>query len=92
MLNILLIFILVYNIAYILLVLRLRQYHNKLYLELESPAIIAVSIRKFSKVIEFIVKMKFLKLHDYVLTLLCLVCGSSFIVTVLLMVAYIFFK
>lgn len=89
MLNILLVFIVVYNIAYIFLVLRLRQNHDKLYIELESPAIIPVSIRKFSKVIEFIFKIQFLRLNDYVLTLLCLICGASFLATVSLMVVYI---
>lgn len=92
MLNILLIFIVAYNIAYIFLVLRLRQNHDKLYIELESPAIIPVSIRKFSKVIEFIFKIQFLRLNDYVLTVLCLICGVSFLAAVLLMAVYIFPK
>jgi|GEM_PF-2572404 len=92
MLSILLVLIVIYNIAYIFLVLRLRQNHDKLYIELESPAIIPVSIRKFSKVIEFIFKIQFLRLNDYVLTLLCLICGASFLATVLLMFVYMFLK
>jgi hypothetical protein len=92
MLNSLLVCILVYNIAYILLVLRLRKNHCKIYIDLESPAIIPVSIRKFSNVIEFIFKMRFSKLNDPILTLLCMFCGISFLVTVILMLLYVSLK
>ena len=49
MLNTLLILILVYNVAYILVVIRLKLNHENVYVELGSPAVIPVSLRKFSK-------------------------------------------
>jgi uncharacterized membrane protein YecN with MAPEG domain len=61
-LNILFISILIFNIAYALLVIKLRHGHHQVYGELGSPAPIAVSVRTFSNVIEFVLKLRFLHL------------------------------
>jgi len=77
-----LVYILIFNIAYPFFLLRLRLRHNDTFLELGSPTAVRGIGQSFVKAIVFLFKLQFLRLKDNLLTVLSLFIMLMFILAI----------
>ncbi|MBJ6728020.1 hypothetical protein [Geomesophilobacter sediminis] len=92
LINATIIFVIIYSVSLFLTISRLMVRHKPVYNELGSPPLIGVSLRRFAKLVEFVLKLKFIELNDMLLNVLCVLFVVSFFVAITLIYMCAFSK